>query len=703
MAANELRFSASFWPARTMVRMVNVPWDGAYKDVVQFDSAQDRDVWFDSIPYASMRTSNMSYIAPGQSIVLPCPVTTAEQYNYLYVSNPGYEITDEVDDFMGVPRRYFYFITDAVWLSPAACQVTLQLDVWTTWSPFCRFSRAFVAQGHAAIANTNLWSGRSLSEITPNKMRRYLSTPESVDVGGDYVPLFTNWTDLTIPTGGTQGTFIGIMSSVDLSQPWGTTTNPTIKTASGSVQEGMLAGVQVIYFKLEDFLALLDDLRDAPWVSRNIMQLWLAPGRMTSMASVGTIHGHTYYRPAANSPSEFVLYELDAMSKFEYFYTNHRTIAPKLLTSPYACIELNCFEGSPLILKPEQAASLSSMLIMGHGMVMAPWDRIAIYPQWYGAGGNPGDLQYQRQGIDGTIVTSNFHKGDNLDTALWITELPRFAFTSDGYLSWLASGAHSRAWSYQNNDWAYHKNTLQRELAYNQANESRDLAYRQDMQSRNLVDEQRLMRSIMTGAAGLEFTDPLGSIGRTAQTVANHMMDQTAADLSRSQAIESTRLAQQQADQNNVLAGYAMRGDYQQAMAALMASQRDAMITPPSVVGSAGGNGWNYAMGILGFRTTIKIPSDGRRRILFDYFSRFGYTINELIDMPRDLRLMNKFTYWKLQESFITGTVTETAKQALRGIFERGVTVWNSPEDIETFRYNGTSSNGINTSNAFSY
>lgn len=702
MAGTELTFSAQYWPKGSEARLTSVPWDIAYKDIVQFDDIDARDAWLDARPSYHFVMSNMTYVGPSNQIVFACPVTVAERYNYLIVSNPDYWITDGVDGFFSFPRRYCYFITDATWLSPAACLLTLQLDVWTTWAPYCEFSRAFVAQGHAAIANRNLWDGSSLSSITPDKMRRYLSCPEDVDAGGEYVPLYTGWTDLTIPENGTQGTFVGVMSSVDLSQPWGTTTNPMIKTATGSVQEGMLAGVQVIYFKVADFIALLDDLRDAPWVSRNIMQVWLAPGRMTAMGSVGTIHGHTYYRPAANTPSDFVLLQLDAASKFEYFYSTHRTVAPKLLTSPYAYIELNAFEGSPLILKPERAASLTSMLIMGRGAVMAPWDRIAIYPQWYGSGGNPGDIEYNRQDINGNIIASHFHKGDNLDSALWITELPRFAFTSDGYLNWLATGAHSRAWSYQNNDWNFHKGTLQRELSYNQAAESRDLAYNQDVQTRNLVDQQRLMRSVMTGLAGLELTDPLGSIGRTAQTVANHMMDQTAADLSRGQALESYNLATAQADANNQLAAYALRGDYQQTMASLMATQRDAMLTPPSVVGSAGGNGWNYAMGLLGFRTTIKVPSDGQRRILYDYFSKFGYTINELMDMPRNLRLMTKFTYWRLQESFLKGDITESAKQTIRGIFEKGVTVWSSPDDIETFSYD-TSSNGINTSNRFSY
>lgn len=701
-ASQELRFSAQFWPKGTSVRMINVPWDAAYKDIVQFAGEGERDNWLDAQVAANMSTTNMTYVGPGQDIVLPCPVTTAEGYNYLYVSNPSYFISDGIDSMAAYPRRYCYFITDATWLSPAACRVTLQLDVWTTWAPYVRFTRAFVTQGHAAIANRNLWDGTSLSDITPIKMQRYLSAPEDVDAGGEYYQIYTDWTDLTVPSGPNQVTYVGVMSSVDLSQPWGTVNNPNILSASGSIQEGMLAGVQVIYFKTSDFIALLDDLKNAPWVSRNIMQVWLAPGRLTQLQSVGTIHGHTYYRPTTGTPADYLLKQLNVSTYLANHYLANMTVAPKLMTAPYSFIELNAFEGSPLVLKPQRTGSLTEMVIYGKAVMMAPWDRIAIYPLYYGAGGLAGDVSYNRMDILGQAHTSYLHKGDNLDSALWISDLPRFAFTSDGYLSWLANSAHSRAWSYQNNDWNYHKGSLSAQLGYQQATESRDLAYQQDVARRDQADAQRLIRTLTSVAGGVSIMDPLEMIGNTAQSVGNLFMDQAVADLARSQAADTNALANKQTDENFALAQRAMRGDYQQAIASLSATQKDAEITPPSVVGSAGGNGWNYAMGMLGFRTTIKVPSSGQEQVLIGYFKRFGYRINELMDMPTNLKLMSKFTYWKLQESFLFGNVTESAKQAIRGIFEKGVTVWGVPEDITIFSYS-TSTNGIDSSNPFSY
>jgi hypothetical protein len=45
--------------------------------------------------------------------------------------------------------------------------------------------------------------------------------------------------------------------------------------------------------------------------------------------------------------------------------------------------------------------------------------------------------------------------------------------------------------------------------------------------------------------------------------------------------------------------------------------------------------------------------------------------------------VMSKFTYWKLSETYISSAfMPEAFKQVIRGIFEKGVTVWASPSDI---------------------
>ena len=44
---------------------------------------------------------------------------------------------------------------------------------------------------------------------------------------------------------------------------------------------------------------------------------------------------------------------------------------------------------------------------------------------------------------------------------------------------------------------------------------------------------------------------------------------------------------------------------------------------------------------------------------------------------------MENFTYWKMQSvSLSTSEVPELFKESIRGIFEKGVTVWSDPDKM---------------------
>ena len=69
-------------------------------------------------------------------------------------------------------------------------------------------------------------------------------------------------------------------------------------------------------------------------------------------------------------------------------------------------------------------------------------------------------------------------------------------------------------------------------------------------------------------------------------------------------------------------------------------------------------------------------------RIIGDYWLRYGYEVDRFCQIPKSLQVMNRFTYWQLQATYLTGQISEEFKNTIRGIFEKGVTVWNNPNDI---------------------
>lgn len=64
-------------------------------------------------------------------------------------------------------------------------------------------------------------------------------------------------------------------------------------------------------------------------------------------------------------------------------------------------------------------------------------------------------------------------------------------------------------------------------------------------------------------------------------------------------------------------------------------------------------------------------------------FARYGYTLMREWDM-RDMQVMKHFTYWKCTEVWCSGNgnALEDAQNTVKDILMRGVTVWDTPEDI---------------------
>ena len=80
----------------------------------------------------------------------------------------------------------------------------------------------------------------------------------------------------------------------------------------------------------------------------------------------------------------------------------------------------------------------------------------------------------------------------------------------------------------------------------------------------------------------------------------------------------------------------------------------------------------------------LKSPHRGAIQAVAEHFARYGYRCNRTVDMAAyDLTLMSHFTYWKLADCRIDApSVPQMHAETIRGIFEKGVTVWDEPKEI---------------------
>ena len=136
-------------------------------------------------------------------------------------------------------------------------------------------------------------------------------------------------------------------------------------------------------------------------------------------------------------------------------------------------------------------------------------------------------------------------------------------------------------------------------------------------------------------------------------------------------------------DTNKSYADFAARGDYENAIAAVNAKVQDARMIQPTVSGQVGGDAFNLTQFEWGLHAKVKVLQGASMAAIGEYWLRYGYAVSRFGKMPDSLQVMTRFTYWKLRETYLrSSTCPETFRQAIRGIFEKGVTVWANPADM---------------------
>lgn len=112
---------------------------------------------------------------------------------------------------------------------------------------------------------------------------------------------------------------------------------------------------------------------------------------------------------------------------------------------------------------------------------------------------------------------------------------------------------------------------------------------------------------------------------------------------------------------------------------------RDARNAAPIAYGSYSGDCAPDNFGYKGLQIKVKTQSNSAIRQAGDIFARYGYALNQVWDVNESgLTLMKHFTYWKANEVWLNVDVRggDMVRDVFKRIFERGVTVWNSPTEI---------------------
>jgi hypothetical protein len=703
-------FDYSVWTAGTQIDLVNVPWNNDYRDVVRFNNKTALDTYIDSLEPAGIRITSVSYVKPNEPVKINIPHNRAIRYNYIRVSNPVQPIPG--DD---IQKNYYYFILDARYVNPGVTEIVVQLDVWQTYIYDVTIGRCYVERGHIGIANTNNFN---------NYGRDYLTVPEGLDVGGEYNVVATreNWIMSPTPFA-TQFRYGGydilVFSSTDLLADPGTVENPTLVAASGSSFQGTFHGANVYVFDAQSFAAYLSSMKDKPWVTQGIMSITMIP--KISRYHPDFVYG-AFPLPAAapTLPPQNHRHNLFSGWRTHADYVNkiperYRHLN-KFKVFPYTAIEMTTFHGSPVVLKPESWNDPNAQ-IMERVSLVPPSQRVEFMPRYYNTHSAHLNVYEQLwpEPIDQNSYLASLQGddfGDYLDLVTQIANFPSMAIVNNGAISYLAANTHAIANQYKSADWSQQRALGMAQGQYDVATGAMHTAMSMsgigvnaDIAQTANANRTNVANAIVSAATGVAggagggavfggVGAAAGAVGGTVQGVGNLISsginaaanDESLAVRSRAAAQSAITQNQQQQlvrDTNKGLADWAARGDYAITQGALNAKVQDANLIQPTTAGQTGGETINIVNGGLKVSLRWKLIDNAAIRTIGEFWLRYGYAIRASIVPPANLRVMSKFTYWKMSETYISASaIPEGHKQTVRGVLEKGVTVWTNPADI---------------------
>jgi len=689
-----MEFDYAVWTPGTVLTLANVPWNSDYRDIVRFANQAALNNYISNNAGPVVPITGLTYAAIGRPVRISLPFHAAMKYNYIRITNPAQPIPGG-----DTARTFYYFINNVRYINPQTTELEIQLDVWQSFGFDVTFGNCYIERGHFGIAN---------EFADADQGRGYLTVPEGLDIGGEYQIAET----YTRTIGATEhmdagNTFdIMVLTTVSLLVDPGTVDAPNLSTAKGSRFEGLPNGGEIYWFTdMDSFSAFVAKVAEFPWVSQGIISITAVPNLLDFNLTYVDIEweGLEIRRLIGEGyPAQQINFQADdepgdwkksVLNKLPPKYRHLR----KFMTYPYSVVELTTYSGTPLMLKPESMNDITiGVEMMLH--LAPPGPRVAFYPIKYNSfeGNSP---------ITGPTVPGG-DQAEFLDMVTGIMNLPTFSIVNNGYLMYLAQNSNSIPYQRQSADWSQQKALSGAQTSFDQSGRAIGLQSSQTaLQNRTnqsqteLANNVAIQRGLVTGVnqaiggIGGGAAGAAGAVVGMATTAANTAITTSATSagsaITQQANSRATSLNQGTAeymrDTNLDFASFSARGDYENQIAGINAKVQDAQLIQPSTVGQMGGDAFNLAMYRWALHAKVKIVHSGVIRQIGDYWLRYGYAVNRFGQMPADLKCMTNFTYWKLKETYLLSTdCPELFRQTIRGIFEKGVTVWSSPGDIGT-------------------
>ncbi len=675
-----LEFNYDAWEPNTKLTFCNVEWDSQGNHVVNFKTRANMDAYIDSIP----GRTNMEFTKTDRVtgyIDVDMLYIDAQRYNYLRATNNRQSaiLGDRTTSF-------YYFILGVEYQATHNTRLYLQLDIWHTYLEDFSFGMCYIERSHLGIAASNGFE---------NYGRNHLTVPEGLETGPGMVTIkIVNDKIMTTTQNPIDGQYLNssilVASVQNLKTNHGTPTSPNINTAEGSKVQMIPSGVEYYIFRtLRDFRLFMEEMSEVPWASNGIVSISLIPEierykPTHSWTSIPYIHAYLppdeYIPPRVSQLGTNWRSQLDSAipAKFSHLH--------KLKTFPYSMVEMTTLNGQSVAIRPEQwnnrDGDYAEMI-----SILPPSQRVSFYPIGYNAVNDTGAPIGSGSADDGA---------DFLDAAVHITNFPTTAMVNNGAVAVLAANSASIAYGYESINMASERARRGANADYGQATQAINMANdlnainNKGIQDRasNDLSQASIQSSIGSIESLINLQPGSAAMGGIQNGISSHFaMNAANQAIGQNNAINDVTgyNAEYVRDSNKSLSDYYIQQDAAMSIAALNAKVRDMQSIPPSMVGQVGGDFFNAVNNLLGVSFRIKMIDRGYMERIGMFWCRYGYSMAHwrVLGTPNDLAVMDKFSYWKVQEvNMRASKILEAHKNVIRGQMSRGVTIWENPADI---------------------
>lgn len=731
------------WQPDVKLKLCNVPWCSTYDNVPGFESAEERDAWFDGIDGRAVELASETHLLPDGSVKLPLPFDVLSMYNYIAVEFPAPTSADEPLAYEGLPHRlrWYFFVTDVRSIAGSTTEAVLQRDDWTTFFHDCSISYMMLERGHYPVATTsaddylaNPIAGNGLllaPDVSFGDARNVASAGRVVWNDGPIWACIATYADAAGDWGTWQGADV----------PSATALTPALAMASA---QGV-PGAAVVALPAEGLAGFLGAVEQrAPQFKQTVLGMFLAPEKLLELGASFEFCGCAL-RSVGSRQTAFPLVELD---KQAFGFPERYASLAKLYTYPYSHIEIASESGVLATVRVEDTDGR----IDARAALSLAWPAVSLDCVLTGINGRAASVSFR------TLEERTFAFGGDWYRTVASWDVPTFAVSLDGGTAYDVSSEYSRAQRGAAAETAYANalrgsavttdntalqiaanvamtetsNTASSTDTYygnqlNQALQAWNAGYSRNCQALDAdAETQQSAVSIGAGAIGAATSAVTNALsGNIAGAVAsaisgvssgvstaastaisiNLASSKVEAGVSNSQAqvtSTNTNNTQRTAIQTDcVTANMVTQNQASSAMAAnavgaanasaaalrsleyggIANARRQGRLGAPAVYGSASPG--TAATRPMMLSANVVTQPRGCIAAAGDAFLRYGYALGQQVDASK-INLMKHFTFWKASDVWCVGAngVPEDAQEMVKSIFINGTTVWRDPDEI---------------------